>query len=163
MSSPDPLYAVLSFGPTEPKKFLDFWDALYTGYDEDFYQQNIGQSLTPERIAAWFKWKNDGKLSEKKANSSLRYSLPEEQLPSAADADKLRFFLNRQGGAIWHIFWLHLQHPDIYPIYDQHVHRAMAFMLGWKKLEIPVHNPTKVRSYLDSYVPFFNRFADFPR
>ena len=38
-------------------------------------------------------------------------------------------FLNRPGGAIWRIFWLHVQHTQHFPIYDQHVHRAMAFLV----------------------------------
>jgi hypothetical protein len=50
-----------------------------------------------------------------------------------------------------------MQHPRHFPIYDQHVHRAMAFMRKWPeaKLEIPADNPTKVRSYLEVYRPFF--------
>jgi hypothetical protein len=50
-----------------------------------------------------------------------------------------------------------------YPIYDQHVHRAMAFMQGGHEWEIPYYNPTKVRSYLGSYVPFFDSFAPIER
>ena len=80
----------------------------------------------------------------------------------AASTETLQEFLNRPGGAIWRIFWLHLQHPEQFPIYDQHVHRAMAFMLKWpeEKREIPVHNPTKVRNYLEVYRPFFARFNE---
>ena len=69
-------------------------------------------------------------------------------------------FLNRPGGAIWRIFWLHLQHPRHFPIYDQHVHRAMAFTLKWPDLEIPEQNPAKVRTYLAVYREFFARFKD---
>jgi hypothetical protein len=36
----------------------------------------------------------------------------------------------------------------------------MAVLLKWPepKREIPDHNPSKVRTYLDEYCPFFKRF-----
>jgi hypothetical protein len=155
-------YPVLCQNDVPPEDFVDFWGRLYSGYDEAFYQANIGQPLTEDRILKWFEWKNGTPLSPLKAQSILRYSLPEERLPADAPDDAIQGFLNRGGGAIWRIFWLHLQHPKLFPIYDQHVHRAMAFMLNWETLEIPLHNPTKVRSYLEKYRPFFSQFADLP-
>jgi hypothetical protein len=134
---------------------------LYSGYDEDFYQENIGQPLTEERIARWFVWKNGTPLSAKKIKAIRRYLSPDEHIDQAASTEALQQFLNRPGGAIWRIFWLHLQHPQHFPIYDQHVHRAMAFMLAWPNLEIPDHNPAKVRIYLDDYRAFFARFEGY--
>ena len=40
------------------KDFVRFWEQLYSGYDEDFYQENVGQPLNEGRIAEWFAWKN---------------------------------------------------------------------------------------------------------
>jgi hypothetical protein len=144
-----------------PKNFVRFWEKLYSGYDEDFYREHIGQPLTEERIANWFKWKNGRRLSARKVQTVRRYLSPEEHIGRDADRDTLAEFLNRSGGAIWRIFWLHLQHHKHFPIYDQHVHRAMAFMLNWPAREIPVENAKKVCIYLDSYRPFFDRFGDF--
>ena len=152
-----PIFAV---SQVTPKDFVRFWDRLYSGFDEDFYRANIGQPLTEHRIKKWFTWKNGGPLSAKKAESIRRYSSPEERIDHDADASELVSFLNRPGGTIWRIFWLHIQHPPHFPIYDQHVHRAMAFMLEWPNWEIPDYNPTKVRTYLDFYRPFFDRFSD---
>ena len=73
----------------------------------------------------------------------------------------VRFSID-QVGQFGEYFWLHLQHPSRFPIYDQHVHRAMAFILAWKNIEIPNHNPQKIRAYLDNYLPFFQRFAEVP-
>jgi hypothetical protein len=140
------------------REFVRFWEQLYSGYDEDFYQENIGQPLTEERIAGWFVWKNGTRLSAKKTKAIHRFLSPEEHIDHAASTKALQEFLNRPGGAIWRIFWLHLQHPEHFPIYDQHVHRAMAFMLNWPDLEIPDSNPVKVRTYLADYRTFFARF-----
>jgi hypothetical protein len=144
-------------------EFVSFWDSRYSGYDEDFYTQNIGQPLTPERINAWFVWKNGTPLSPLKAKSILRYSELTERIAPDVESSVLLEFLNRPGGAIWRIFWLHVQHPRQFPIYDQHVHRAMAFLLGWKELEIPAHNPKSVVAlYLDVYRKFFRDFEQLP-
>jgi len=140
--------------------FVRFWEQLYSGYDEKFYQENIGKPLTKERIGDWFKWKNGTPLSAKKLENILRYDLPDEQIAHDATTEQLQEFLNRDGGAIWRIFWLHLQHPRHFPIYDQHVHRAMSFLLKWADLEIPFHNPAKVHIYLTDYRSFFARFED---
>ncbi len=139
-------------------EFVSFWERLYSGYDEDFYRENIGQPLTEERIAGWFAWKNGTPLSTKKLKGIRRYLSPDEHIGDDASTDELKDFLNRPGGAIWRIFWLHLQHPQHFPIYDQHVHRSMAFMLKWPNLEIPDLNPAKVRIYLADYRAFFARF-----
>lgn len=145
------------------RQFLDFWNCQYSGYDEDFYEQNIGQPLTAERIRMWFEWKNGGPLAAGKARSILRYSSPDERISVDADEGIAQEFLRRPGGSIWRIFWAHLQHPAQYPIYDQHVHRAMAYMRGWDRLEIPNDNTSKVTMYLDEYRPFFREFKDFPQ
>jgi hypothetical protein len=142
------------------RDFVCFWEQLYSGYDEDFYGENIGQPLTEERIAGWFVWKNGTPLSAKKMKAIRRYLSPEEHIGHEASTSALKEFLNRPGGAIWRIFWLHLQHPQHFPIYDQHVHRAMAFMLKWPDLEIPDQNPAKVRTYLADYRAFFAHFKD---
>ena len=154
-------WTVLSISHVQPKDFVQFWEQLYSGYDEDFYKENIGKPLTEELITKWFDWKNGTPLSAAKKLTIRRYLSPEERIGLDANEDTLAEFLNRPGGAIWRIFWLHLQHPQHFPIYDQHVHRAMAFMLKWPKLTIPAYNPTKARNYLQFYRPFFDRFEDF--
>jgi hypothetical protein len=155
-------WPILSISQVKPKDFVRFWEQLYSGYDENFYREYIGQPLTEERIATWFKWKNGKPLSAAKTQAIRRYLSPEEHIGHDADVGTLAAFLNRPGGAIWRIFWLHLQHHRHFPIYDQHVHRAMAFILKWPDTdrEIPADNPTKVRNYLEVFRPFFDRFDD---
>lgn len=153
-------WPIPSFHHVSLSEFISFWDQLYSGYDEAFYQENIGQPLTEERIQKWFAWKNGRSLSKKKIQAVSRYGAPEERIDANADSEALFAFLNRPGGTIWRIFWLHLQHPSQFPIYDQHVHRAMAALCEWPKLEISAVNKTKVRTYLEDYRPFFARFQD---
>ena len=67
---------VLGISQVTPKNFVRFWEQLYSGYDEDFYREHIGQPLTEERITNWFKWKNGRRLSARKAQTVRRVSLP---------------------------------------------------------------------------------------
>ncbi len=143
-------------------EFIAFWDRHYSGYDEDVYQRNIGQPLTDKRIAELFVWKNSMRLAGGKAKSVARYSSPQERIPANADNATAQAFLSRPGGAIWRIFWAHLQHPNEYPIYDQHAHRAMAFLRGWPNIEIPDGPSAQVRMYLDEYRLFFQQFKGLP-
>jgi len=154
---------VPGFRQVTGEQFVRFWEQLYDGYDESFYRDNIEQPLTEERIKGWFVWKNRTPLSAQKIETIRRYFLPDNERTSRdADTGSLTAFLNRPGGAIWRIFWLHLQHPHHFPIYDQHVHRAMAFMLEWPESdrEIPALNLKKINMYLEEYRPFFDRFDD---
>jgi hypothetical protein len=153
-------FPVLDIRQVSPVAFVGFWERRYSGYDEDFYRENIGQSLTEKRIGEWFKWKNGRPLSDKKRKTIRRYLSPDEHITANADQDALTAFLSRPGGVIWRIFWLHLQHPKVFPIYDQHVHRAMAYLLEGSVREIPVAKRAKIRSYLGDYRPFFCRFKD---
>lgn len=152
------IWPILNFRSATPEEFVSFWERLYSGYDEDFYAENIDQPLTGERIEKWFQWKNGRHLSANKSKSIRRYRNPEEKFELDADPTTLRAFISRPGGVIWRIFWLHLQHPKIFPIYDQHVHRAMAFLLKRPDREIPNHDPTKIKTYIEVYRPFMEQF-----
>ncbi len=156
-------WPVLGIGHAPHAEFVRFWDGLYEGYDEGFYTKNVGQPLTAQLVTEWFKWKNGRDLSRSKAESISRYHLDEERIAADSTAEELKAFLLKPGGVVWRAFLLHLQHPERFPIYDQHVHRAMAFLQGQERLEISLHGPTKARSYLESYLPFFAGLEGFGR
>ena len=145
----------------DPRTFIDFWAARYSGYDDDFYDANVGQELTEARTLDWFTWKNGTPLSELKRKSVLRNfvarrgeldQIPRDEAPAA--------LLSRfdEGGAIWRIFWLHCWQPTRFPIYDQHVHRAMRFIQAGVLEEIPDTGPQKIHTYLNSYMAFHAGF-----
>ncbi len=70
-------------------EFVQFWDGLYTGYDEGFYQRNIAQPLTLGRIAEWFEWKNGTPLSANKAQTIRRYASDDERITHDAGPEAL--------------------------------------------------------------------------
>ena len=45
------VYQVLS---ADKCAFVEFWAARYQGYDEAFYEANVGRELTESRILEWF-------------------------------------------------------------------------------------------------------------
>lgn len=76
-----------------------------------------------------------------------------------------RGFLNHfgNGGAIWRIFWLHCHRPDEFPIYDQHVHRAMVYVQTGETEEIPNYDPRIIDAYINRYLPFHVQFEAIDR
>jgi hypothetical protein len=148
----------------EAKAFIEFWAARYTGYDDDFYEANVGQELTEARILEWFEWKNGTPLSELKRNSVLNNFVARRRELANLQGKTASHLLARfsKGGVIWRIFWLHCWQPARFPIYDQHVHRAMRFIQAGVLEEIPAKDPAKVRAYIEEYMPFHARFDDLP-
>lgn len=69
---------------------------------------------------------------------------------------------DRGGGAIWNIFHAHCLYPDRWPIFDQHVCRALWYMLKGELREIPVKDSEKLRVYRESYVSFHSSFGPVP-
>lgn len=152
------IYEALQATPT---RFVEFWSPRYEYARQDLYDDNIGHELTEQRIFDLFQWKNGTPLSSRK-QASVRRNFVErrgelEQLQHYQKAtDFLAHFAD--GGAIWRIFWLHCWQPVRFPIYDQHVHRAMAFIQTGTPEKIPAHDPRKIDSYIRRYLPFHATF-----
>jgi hypothetical protein len=146
-------------------KFVAFWEAQYDfeQKDDELYKQNVGKPLTEELIMEWFKWKNGMSLSERKERSVrqnfVAHLVDLDTLPKDASASAL---LDRftNGGVIWRIFWLHCWQPERFPIYDQHVHRAMRFIQEGLIEEIPTTDRRKIESYINNYLPFHAEFSE---
>jgi len=115
----------------DAKAFVEFWADRYTGYDDDFYEANVGQELTEARILDWFEWKNGTPLSQAKRRSVMRNFVARRDELVQIEDDTPSAVLTRfsEGGVIWRIFWLHCWRPARFPIYDQHVHRAMRSLM----------------------------------
>jgi hypothetical protein len=146
--------------------FVAFWSGRYTGYDDTFYAANVGQELTEARILQWFEWKNGTPLSGLKRDSVLKNFVARRGELATIQADETpERMLARfsDGGAIFRIFWLHCWQPERFPIYDQHVHRAMRFIEANVIEEIPAKDADKVRAYLRQYLPFHARFSGLPQ
>ena len=144
-------------------EFVEFWCLRYAYAEENLYAENIGQELTEQRILSLFRWKNGTPLSQRKRDSVLENFVRRQQElaqlnPNAKAGELLDHFAG--GGAIWRIFWLHCWQPERFPIYDQHVHRAMAFIHIQPGIpeEIPARDPAKIASYIQHYLPFHAKF-----
>jgi hypothetical protein len=151
---------VIASGPVEA--FVEHWSARYVDPREELYTANIGRALTAERVNSLFIWKNGGPLSAaKRVSVEQHYISRLSQLaalpPSTTAGQFLRIF---GGGAIWRIFWLHCWRPDRYPIYDQHVHRSMEYILALRCGEIPEREDVIIASYLERYLPFWGTFPN---
>lgn len=144
------------------QQFVEFWSLRYEYAQENLYLNNVGQALTEQGILELYQWKNGTPLSARKLTSvhrnfvQRRGELAQLQ-PNVTANDFLAHFNN--GGAIWRIFWLHCWQPNRFPIYDQHVHRAMAFISNGVPEEIPQYDPRKIEAYIDRYLPFHAQFA----
>ena len=143
--------------------FVEYWAFKYPKpVNESKYQDNIGKPLTAQRVLALFEWKNNGVISKLKRDSIQRNYIDDKpKAPRAGDRDELVSFFCQPGGANWRIFWLHCYDPHQYPIFDQHVYRAMRHLLDGKAAEPPATNRCKARAYADEYVSFFKAF-DYP-
>lgn len=146
-------------------EFIQYWAPLYSYGNEARYDEDIGRPLTPERVRRLFEWKNGGRLSRAKAASVEENFVGRIGELEDLDADtEAVSFLERfsRGGAIWRIYWLHLWAPQRFPIYDQHVHRAMAWITQGAPEEVPRRDKAKIRAYLEAYLPFMQRFSQHP-
>ena len=61
--------------------------------------------------------------------------------------------------AVWRIFLLHIIKPNLYPIYDQHIHRAFNFIHDEKWFEISntIPDKKKLEFYFNEYLPFVQK------
>jgi len=154
---------VLKITPSSPEEFIRFWANLYVDRHEEYYTHNIGKKLTPERVRKLFLWKNSGEASKsKKKTIENNFVEKLKEVSNLAEETTPKEFLDKfiRGGPIWRIFFLHIWQPKRYPIYDQHVYRAMIFLRDGKKKEIPAKNPEKIATYLSDYIPFHRQFQD---
>jgi hypothetical protein len=143
--------------------FVSFWNNQYDllQYPEEPYAKNLGK-LTEQSIMALFKWKNGGKLSALKEGSVRRnYISRVDEVRALGPEITAPAFLERfaEGGAIWRIFWLHCCRP-VFPMFDQHVYRAMRSIEEQASDELAGKSDTwKIELYLTQYLPFRRQFA----
>ncbi|MHB8225186.1 hypothetical protein [Acidithiobacillus sp.] len=119
-------FPILAVQFVDEQRFVEFWSARYPTVNEPAYQSNIGKPLTEERLLRLFEWKNNGRIAKHKLDSIRRNYIEGKPVPpTLGDRSGLLTFIQKPGGAIWRIFWLHCHDPSSYPIFDQHVYRAV--------------------------------------
>jgi hypothetical protein len=153
-----------------PKEFVSFWASQWGDKDKEkdkqLYTPYIAGPLTEEGLLKLFEWKNQTPLAQKKRQTVERFISQLAQLQALPKDLEPQTFLNKfqQGGAIWRIFllhcWSHSAGERKYPIYDQHVHRAMTIIRENRREEIGNwSDDQKIEAYLERYIPFFKRFG----
>lgn len=140
---------------SDTASFLNHWSSRYKYKDDHKYTENIGTPLTQTSLKELFEWKNG---IENIAKHKLRSI--EDNYPVVYRGDlKSRYLNHRQpGSAIWNIFYLHCLLPSEWPIFDQHVFRAMSYIETGKVTEIPGTNKRKYEAYQSEYRPFLKAF-----
>jgi hypothetical protein len=142
-------------------EFINFWSNLYNYSDkENIYLKNINSNiLNNHTLLLLFKWKNGSRLSYPKQKSFDKNILSKIETINILKSNfNLSLFLKEFNNisTIWKIFLLHIINPKMYPIFDQHVFRAMKYIRFSIIEEIPVDNKHKEKVYFDEYVDFFN-------
>jgi hypothetical protein len=147
-------FAIVSKDKSE---FVTHWSSKYVFKveDERKYTDNIGKPLSPASLRELFEWKNGiSKIAAKKVDSIAR------NYPVAFQGDQAARYLDHRqpGSAIWNIFYLHCLSPSAWPIFDQHVFRAMHYMQHGAVHEIPSTSKGKYEAYQAEYIPFLKQF-----
>jgi hypothetical protein len=160
----------------EQNRFLEFWASQYRYELEHLYETNISiKPFTDNAIWSLFEWKNGGTIAEKKkkpvrnfiahkeddfVKQATQFAPTNSDEPAVLAKEFLTLFST--GGAIWRIFWLHCCN-QAFPIYDQHVHRAMVFIEEGRIEELDdaseKKDKKKVELYLTKYLPFHAQFS----
>jgi len=142
-------------------EFVKFWFPQYKDPLEPLYVENINEPASPKRTLDLYRWKNGGPLSTLKTISVKKNYIKRIdevlKIPHSTTAEEFLIEFST-GGAIWRIFWLHCWWQQ-FPIYDQHVHRAMMFIETGRFEEMMSKDADKIQSYLNDYIPFHRRFA----
>jgi hypothetical protein len=149
------------------RDFIEFWAPRYYDPHEERYTENIRGPHTDASFRQLFLWKEGDKylgLSSEKWKALVANFVSKRgaaaQLPASISA---KDFLEKEfptGGAIYRIFWLHCWYPDRFPIYDQHVHRAMTYIQDGKPDELGKYSEKKViELYINRYMRFHQPYA----
>lgn len=117
----------------------------------------------PDDITALFHWKNNMGKEKDRLSVSKKVFVQKiltrmdkvNQLKKSFDID---LYMDNFDDlpAIWGITLLHVVSSGSYPIYDQHVHRALMYCSKGIVEEIPISNGKKYKVYRQDYVPFFD-------
>jgi hypothetical protein len=156
---------VCQYVAASPPQVVDFWSRYYSGrdleLDNDLYTRNINGRNgrhTARTLTLLFQWKVGNPYFE-----SVLPRLQRQFVSRRADAYRLPAEPNRffaafpKGGAIYRIFWLHCWHPK-FPIFDQHVYRAMTYIREARLRELAGNDNAKLDIYLKEYIPFHREF-----
>lgn len=153
-------FVLLSKQSVDTVDFINFWSDYYSDKYDDKYSKNIDKEyFNRENLISLYEWKNGSVLAElKKIALQKKILLKIKIINSLKNQFNLELFKKefKDVSVIWKIFLLHIIKPSTYPIFDQHVFRAMMYIKFSKIEEIPSKDSEKEKIYFEEYVDFFN-------
>ena len=143
------------------QEFISFWSRLYAYDNAALYDKIYYKVLSEKDIKDLYQWKNGMKLSqakEKSLNTKIIKKLNIiNSLRATAEID-LDYFLKefKEVSVVWKVFLLHIISPTMYPIYDQHIHRAYRFINNEASdgIKASMNESVKLKFYFKEYYPF---------
>ena len=143
------------------QEFISFWSKLYAYDNAVLYNKIHHKVLSEKDVKDLYQWKNGMKLSkakEKSLNTKIIKKIKIiNSLRATAEID-LDYFLKefKEVSVVWKVFLLHIISPSMYPIYDQHIHRAYRFMNNEASdgIKASMNEATKLKFYFEEYYPF---------
>lgn len=144
--------------------FIDYWSAIYAYNDAKKYSPIHKNELTSDDLLSLYEWKNGMSLSQAKLHSFNNKILVKLNVINTLKRTPVLDIDNfnnefKAVSAVWRIFLMHIIKPSVYPIYDQHIHRAFLFIHNEKSASIKADMPDKLkfRFYYDEYLPFVKK------
>jgi hypothetical protein len=141
--------------------FISFWSKLYAYDNAVLYDKIHHKVLSEKDIKDLYQWKNGMKLSqakEKSLNTKIIKKIDIINSLRATTEIDLDYFLKefKEVSVVWKMFLLHIISPSMYPIYDQHIHRAYRFMNNEASdgIKASMNEATKLKFYFEEYYPF---------
>ena len=143
------------------QEFISFWSKSYAYDNAVLYNKIHHKVLSEKDIKDLYQWKNGMKLSQAKEKSLNTKIISKidiiNSLRVTAEID-LDYFLKefKEVSVVWKVFLLHIISPSMYPIYDQHIHRAYRFMNNEASdgIKASMNEATKLKFYFEEYYPF---------
>lgn len=143
------------------QEFISFWSRLYAYDNAALYDKIHYKVLSEKDIKDLYQWKNGMKLSqakEKSLNTKIIKKLNIINSLRATIEFDLDYFLKefKEVSVVWKVFLLHIISPSMYPIYDQHIHRAYRFMNNEASdgIKASMNESVKLKFYFEEYYPF---------
>ena len=143
------------------EEFISFWSRLYAYDNAALYDKIHHKVLSEKDIKDLYQWKNGMKLSQAKEQSLNTKIIKKIKIINSLRAIKeidLGYFLKefKEVSVVWKVFLLHIISPSVYPIYDQHIHRAYRFMHNETSdgINASMNEATKLKFYFEEYFPF---------
>ena len=143
------------------QEFISFWSRLYAYDNAVLYNKIHHKVLSEKDIKDLYQWKNGMKLSqakEKSLNTKIIKKLNIINRLRATTEIDLDYFLKefKEVSVVWKVFLLHIISPSVYPIYDQHIHRAYRFMNNEPSdgIKASMNESVKLKFYFEEYFPF---------